>query len=291
MKNPFKNIKNLPILGRGREFKDVEQAYSYRPRTWIYNLVFFLIIFGIFVYCVIVSNLFNGNNWADVNTFKSMIKGFFVPNFEYMFGYGKYTFKTSVVYELLQTFAIAFAGTLISSILSIPFGFFASRKMVGKWAIISELILILIRTFPEILFGFIMIKGTGFGAFTAMLVISIHSIGMIGKLYSEQLDLVDNGPIEALNACGASTFSRINLAVVPQVAPNFLNVILYRLDLNVRTAALLGLCAGDDGGIGYFINSFATNYHWPELGSIMWGIILMVLAVDFVSSQIRKKIV
>lgn len=291
MKEFFNKLKNFSIFYKRRDFKDSEEAYKYRPRTWVYNLIFYGVIIGIFIYCLIACNLFNGNNWADLKTFKSMIKGFFVPNFEYMFGYGKYSFKTSVIYQLLQTFAIAFAGTLISSILSIPFGFFASRKMVGKWAIISELILIMIRTFPEILFGFVLIKGTGFGAFTAMLVIAIHSIGMIGKLYSEQLDLIDNGPIEALNACGASTFSRINLAVVPQVAPNFLNVILYRLDLNVRTAALLGLCAGEDGGIGFFINNYAINFHWPELGSIMWGIILMVLAVDFVSSQIRKKIV
>ena len=285
------NIKDFFNKRKYRHFENVDEAYVYRPKKWISNLIFLAIFLGFFIYCTVASGVFDNNSWTDKATISAIFKGFFVPNFEYMFGYGKYTFSSSVVYQLLQTFAIAFTGTLISSVLSVPFGFLASRKMVGKWAIISEILLITIRTFPEILLGFILIKGTGFGAFTAMLVISIHSIGMIGKLYSEQLDLVDNGPLEALNACGASAFTRINLGVIPQIAPNFISIILYRFDLNVRTAALLGLCAGEDGGIGYFISSLSKNYHWAELGSIMWGIILMVLAIDFVSSQLRKKLI
>lgn len=161
--------------------------------------------------------------------------------------------------------------------------------MIGKWAIVSEMILILIRTFPEILMGFIFIKVFGFGSFTGVMVLSIHSIGMIGKMYAEQLDVIEEGPLEALNAVGCTKFSRIKLGVVPQVVPNFLNVILYRFDLNIRTASLLGLVGA--GGVGYSISVHSTNYHWPELASVLYGVIILVLIVDLISSKLRKKLI
>lgn len=286
----FKKHKEKSI---DRHFENVEQAYIYRPKRWIANLLTFFVILGILIYFWIdtsfISEVDPNLNWAK--RLGEIFGGFIMPNFEYMFGFGKYSFETSVIFQIITTFAIAFIGTLISSLLSIPFGFLASRKITGKYAIITELLLIVIRTFPEILFGFIMIKVTGFGSFTAMLVISIHSVGMIGKLYSEQLDLIDSGPLEALNACGANSFVRLKLAVFPQIAPNFLSIALYRLDLNIRTAALLGLCAGDEGGIGYFISSLSKNQHWPEVGAILWALIIMVLLVDFASTWIRKRLV
>lgn len=285
------DFKNLFKRNKNPHYENVDDAYKKLPKRWVVNTVTLVVFVTIFIYFGFKTGFFTNVGFKDNDTISKLFKGLFTPNFAYMFGFGGYTFEKSVVYQLLQTFAIAFAGTLISSILSIPFGFLASRKMVGKWAIISEIILITIRTFPEILFGFILIKGTGFGGLTAMLVLSIHSIGMIGKLYSEQLDLIDDGPLEALDACGATTFTRIQLGVVPQILPNFLNVILYRFDLNVRTAALLGLCAGEEGGIGYFINTLAINRHWPELGAIIWGLIVMILLIDFASSKIRKKLI
>ena len=285
------DFKNLFKRNKNPHYENVDDAYKKLPKRWVVNVVTLVVFVAIFIYFGFKTGFFTNVGFKDNDTISKLFKGLFTPNFAYMFGFGGYTFEKSVVYQLLQTFAIAFAGTLISSILSIPFGFLASRKMVGKWAIISEIILITIRTFPEILFGFILIKGTGFGGLTAMLVLSIHSIGMIGKLYSEQLDLIDDGPLEALNACGATAFTRIQLGVVPQILPNFLNVVLYRFDLNVRTAALLGLCAGEEGGIGYFINTLAINRHWPELGAIIWGLIVMILLNDFASSKIRKKLI
>lgn len=285
------DFKNLFKRNKNPHYENVDDAYKKLPKRWVVNVVTLVVFVAIFIYFGFKTGFFTNVGFKDNDTISKLFKGLFTPNFAYMFGFGGYTFEKSVVYQLLQTFAIAFAGTLISSILSIPFGFLASRKMVGKWAIISEIILITIRTFPEILFGFILIKGTGSGGLTAMLVLSIHSIGMIGKLYSEQLDLIDDGPLEALNACGATVFTRIQLGVVPQILPNFLNVILYRFDLNVRTAALLGLCAGEEGGIGYFINTLAINRHWPELGAIIRGLIVMILLIDFASSKIRKKLI
>jgi len=269
-------------------YKNVEDAYSKRPKYWIFWLiivaVLVLIFFGFSFDLNFFSN-FKKPNWTKLGYF---LKGFAQPNWDYFFGLGQFSFDTSVIYQVIETFAIAFVGTIIASILSIPFGFLASRKLFGKWAIISEIFLILIRTFPEILFGFILVKVVGFGPVAGVTVLSIHSVGMIGKMYAEQLDLISDDPIEALDACGASFATKIKLGVVPQIKPNFLSVILYRFDLNIRTASILGLVGA--GGVGYSIQSYGNNEHWPELAAVLYGLIILVILVDILSSYLRKKL-
>ena len=173
-------------------------------------------------------------------------------------------------------------------------------------------ILIIIRTIPEIIFCYIMIRVTGFGPITGVVVLSIQSIGMIGKMYSDNLDSIDMSFLEALDSAGASRLSKIFIGVFPQVFPNFISTILYRFDLNLRTASILGLCgAGDLGqliltyssnanwpqlgsliwGLGQLILTYSSNANWPQLGSLIWGLLVLILLVDFASTSIRKKLV
>jgi phosphonate transport system permease protein len=271
-------------------FASLDHAYSLRPRKWIINIVYIAIIVGILLYFSLDIKFFNNFRNPNWSKFNAMWYGFFHIDWEYFFGYGGlFDWQHSVIYQVIETFAIAFVGTTIASILSIPFGFLASHKLVGRWAYIAEMILITIRTFPEILFGYIMIKVIGFGSAAGTAVLSIHSVGMIGKMYAEQVDLVDDGPLEALDAVGASFPVKVKLGVVPQIKPNFLSVILYRFDLNIRTASLLGLVGA--GGVGYPISIYATNQHWPQLGAVLLGILFLVFAVDAVSTQIRKRLI
>lgn len=278
-----------PFYSVIRHFTSVDEAYKAKPKKYIYNIILVTIILGVILWFALDVGTYDTNRNLNWEKLGNMIIGFFTPDLEYLFGYGSFTFQTSAIYETIQTFAIAFVGTLAASVLSLPFGFLASRKLMKKKAIFAELILILIRTFPEILFGFLIIKGVGFGAFAGVVVLSIHSIGMIGKMYSEQIDIIDDNPLEALSACGATTFSRIKLGVVPQVAPNFISVILYRFDLNIRTASMLGLVGA--GGVGYSILQHSQNAHWHQLASVLYCIIILVLLIDFVSGRLRKKLV
>jgi phosphonate ABC transporter, permease protein PhnE len=270
------------------EFESPDDAYKKRPRLWIYDIILVLIFVGILVYFAVDVD-FMGNITFNETRLGELWNGFINPNWSFFFGYGNFHFNESVIYKIIETFAIAFIGTTISSILSIPFGFLASRKIIGRYSTISEFVLIVIRTFPEILFGLIMVKVVGFGSFAGITVLSIHSIGMIGKMYSEQLDVIKDQPLEALDACGASTMSRIKLGVVPQIAPNFLSVILYRFDLNVRTASLLGLVGA--GGIGYDIWVYSQFGTWSMLTPLLYGVVILIICVDVVSSLLRKKLI
>jgi len=285
--NPLNNLWNILSFKTKKTFDDPKDAYNHRPLFWIYTLILFIVIIGLLVYSCIEID-FMGNIKVSESNLKMLFKGLINPDWSLFFGYGSFKFTESTIYQIIETLAISFVGTSISSILSLPFGFFASRKIVGRWAFISELLLIIIRTFPELLFGLIIIKVVGFGAFTGVVVLSIHSIGMIGKMFAEQLDVIDDAPLEALDACGASSLVKIKNGVFPQVAPNFLSVILYRFDLNVRTASLLGVVGA--GGIGYSLWVYSAFNSWSQEASMIYGIIIMIVLIDILSSYLRKKL-
>lgn len=286
--NPLNKFWNIITFKSKKTFDDPSDAYHHRPLYWIYTLLLVIVIFGCLIYsCIDVD--FMGHISSSPSNIKMLFKGLAHPDWSLFFGYGSFKFSESTIYQIIETLAIAFIGTSISSILSLPFGFLASRKIVGKWAFISEFLLIIIRTFPELLFGLIIIKVVGFGAFTGVVVLSIHSIGMIGKMFAEQLDVISNEPLEALDACGASGLVRIKNCVIPQVAPNFLSVILYRFDLNVRTASLLGVVGA--GGIGYSLWVYSAFNSWNQEASMIYGIIIMIVLIDILSSYLRKKLI
>ena len=271
-----------------RHYLDAVDAFFSCPPKWIVNLIFFGIFAGIFIYFSIIVNIFTPSHGGLTNFFL-FIKGLFVPDYDLFIGTNNYGFQQSVIYLCLQTFGIAFVGTLFSAILSIPFGFLASKKLFKNWSYISMTILIIIRTIPEIIFCYIMIRVTGFGPITGVVVLSIQSIGMIGKMYSDNLDSIDMSFLEALDSAGASKMSRVIIGVFPQVFPNFISTILYRFDLNLRTASILGLCGAGD--MGRLILTYSRNANWPQLGALIWGLLVLVLLVDFVSTSIRKRLV
>lgn len=272
-------------------FSSVDEAYKARPKKWIYNTVFIVLLLAILIFFGLDVNFFTGFSKVNWSKLGNMLSGFAHPNWTYMFGLDSrtFTFTNSVVFQVIETFCIALVGTAFASILSLPFGFLASRRIVGKWGIISEIFLIVIRTFPELLLGYIFIQVFGFSAVTGVAVLSIHSVGMIGKMYAEQLDLISTEPLEALDAVGAPGIVKIKEGVIPQVMPNFLSTILYRFDLNIRTASLLGLVGA--GGVGQPISFYSSNEHWEELAAVLYGVIFLVIIVDVISSYLRKKLI
>lgn len=272
-----------------RSFVSYVDAYVSRPPLWVANLVTIAIFIGFFLYFGISSGSFQTNNQGSMLTVEGFLKGFFVPDMSKFFGFGKWPFKDSTLYLCLQTFAIAFIGTLFASILSVPFGFLASKKLFKNYSYISMVILIIIRTIPEIVFCYILITVTGFGPVTGVIVLSIQSIGMIGKMYSDALDSMDLKYLEAFDSFGSSTPTKILTGLLPQVAPNFISTILYRFDLNLRTASILGLVGAGD--LGREILDFTINNNWPQLGSLIWGLLIMIFCIDLLSTWVRKKLV
>ncbi|MDY0214046.1 MAG: phosphonate ABC transporter, permease protein PhnE [Bacilli bacterium] len=268
----------------------VQTMYGRQPRKWVINTVFSVLFIGLLVFTFVGSSI----NMSRINnlsyTLGDMLSRIYRINWEIFFGYGTYSFDQGVVYKVLETFAIGFIGTLLGAILAIPLGFLAAESLVGKkLAKISEAIILIIRVFPEIILAIILVKGFGMNAFTGMLTIGLHSIGMLGKLFSEAIDNMDRSSFEALDSVGANIWLKIRYGILPNILPDFTSITLYRLDINVRAASILGLVGA--GGIGASLMIATSMWSWEYLGTILLAVIILVLLVDFISSSLRKKLV
>ncbi|MBS4197071.1 phosphonate ABC transporter, permease protein PhnE [Lederbergia citri] len=218
---------------------------------------------------------------------KAIFSGIFSPDWDYVY----LPDGEDLLRGLLDTLAISILGTFISAFLCIPFAFWAASNMSKGKATTNtgKFLLSLIRTFPEIVMAIMFIKAVGPGSFAGVLALGLHSIGMLGKLFSEEIESVDPGPSEALIATGANRLQILWFAVLPQVMPGFISYTLYRFEINVRSAAILGMIGA--GGIGTPLIFALTSRDWERVGIILLGIIVMVSVIDLLSGYIRKRIV
>ncbi|MBM7618039.1 phosphonate transport system permease protein [Weissella uvarum] len=218
---------------------------------------------------------------------QSILNGLFHPDWAYVYtGDGE-----DLINALIETLAIAFLGTFISAFLTLPFAFLAAHTKRGfsAHASIGKFILTVIRVFPEIVLALMFIKAVGPGAYAGVLAVSIHSIGMLGKLFSEAIEDIDYGPNEAITAAGGTSLDGMTLATFPSVMPALMNYTLYRFEIAVRSASILGIVGA--GGIGAPLIFALQTRNWSRVGIILLGIIVMVTVIDYLSGQIRKRLV
>ncbi len=210
-----------------------------------------------------------------------------------MFGPPDWEYLPQVMGGLRESIQIAALGTALAAVLALPFGVLAARNLANLArspvpSAAGKLILDGIRTFPEILLAIAFIKGLGLGPFPGVMAVAVHSIGMLGKLYAERIEGVDRGSVEALVATGASPAAVFRHAVLPEVLPDFLSFALYRFDLNVRSASVLGLVGA--GGIGALLSLQYQAANYPRIGVIVLGIVATVGVVDLVSGRLRSRL-
>lgn len=262
----------------------VKKAFLAEPKKIYKNL---FIIFSLLFLVLWSSSAINFEGFLTkgINVAKSIVGGIFTPNLDLLFNLT----KNGVPYLLLETISIAFLGTIIGSVLAIPLAFLSSSNIVPKYlTLIGVFLITVIRTFPAFVYGIMFIRVTGPGPFAGVLTLSLSSIGMVAKLYIEAIEDIDKGIIEALDASGCNTFEKIRYAILPQLFSNFLSTIIYRFEINIKNASILGLVGA--GGIGAPLIFAITSYRWNEAGSILFGLIFLVLVVENISSYIRNKL-
>ena len=223
----------------------------------------------------------------SIEILKSIFNGLFHPDWDYVY----IPAGEDLLRGLLETFAIAVIGTFIAAVICIPFAFLGARNLVKVRPVtgITKFILSVIRVFPEIVMALIFIKAVGPGSLSGVLALGIHSVGMLGKLFIEDIESLDFSSAEALKASGANKTKTLVFAVIPQILPSFLSLILYRFELNLRSASILGLIGA--GGIGTPLIFALQTRSWDRVGIILIGLVIMVAIVDFISGAIRKRIV
>ncbi|MDR2821940.1 MAG: phosphonate ABC transporter, permease protein PhnE [Acholeplasmatales bacterium] len=267
---------------------DVKQILKNKPKKWLYNLYVLIAILIVLIFSFVSSGI-KIRSIDFLPRIKALVTDFIHPNWNLLFGLKNYKGEYGLPYLTMQTVAIAFVGTLIGSLLAIPFGFLASNKITKKYSFWGELFLIIIRTFPELILALILIRFSGPGSFTGTLAIGLHSIGMIGKLYAESIDNMPNETLEALDSVGANSLMKIRQGIMPHVLPEFLSISLYRFDINIRTATILGVVSA--GGLGYPIFTATTYLHWSDLSAIVIAVVFVIIIVDLLSNWLRSKLV
>ncbi len=219
---------------------------------------------------------------TTVQNWNRIIPKFFAPDFSYG---GK------VIIKMIETLFIAYVGSLMAAILAVPFAFFAASNIIKNrfWSTFGKWILNAIRTFPEILLALVFVVAIGPGPFAGVMAIGVHSIGMLGKLYTEAIESIDMNVVQAMEANGANKIQILFYGIIPQVIPEFLSYAIYRFEINVRASTILGIIGA--GGIGTLIIIASTNRNWDQVGMILLVVILVVIAFDYISTAIRKRIV
>jgi phosphonate transport system permease protein len=267
--------------------KDIEvvQAYEHRPRTFLVKLAIAHIILYLFYWSVkdIQGALFSESGLTIAN---NIFRGLKNPSWDKMFSLKDY----HVPYLMYETVMVAFVGTLIGTGIAIPLSFLGSRNITNKYfAFFTNVLVVLIRTLPFFVIGLIFIRVVGPGLFAGALTIGFTSTGMITKLYTESIEDMNKGIVEALDSTGATILQKVRSGIMPQLSANFISHSLYRFDINVRNAIVLGLIGA--GRLGFELRAAIGNFRYRDAAAYLWGIIVVVLIIEFSSASIRKRII
>ena len=195
-----------------------------------------------------------------------------------------------LMFAMLETIEIAFLGTFIAIILSIPLGLFSARNLAPNYIVylICKTIVIFFRAIPEFIIAMILVIAIGFGAMPGVLALGLHTMGFLAKFYAEDIEHIKKGPIDALKSSGATKSQIISFGVIPQILPSFVANNLYILDRNVRMATMLGIVGA--GGIGYELQSSFRMFEYERVSAIIILIFVTIFIIDHLSAFIRSKI-
>lgn len=195
--------------------------------------------------------------------------------------------------KIIETIFIGMMATFFGIILAIPVSFLAARNLMSANKVtlaiyyVVRTILNIVRSIEPIIWALIFVIIVGLGPFAGIMALTLHSIAALGKLYSESIESIDRGQIEAVQATGANWIQTVMFAVIPQIIPPFVSFTIYRWDINIRMSTIVGMVGG--GGIGFLLIQWVRLFEYRAAGLAVWFITVVVAILDYVSADIRKK--
>ena len=249
-----------------------------KQRKWCLPAAF-LVFF--FIFCTIP--FYQASAEVNKTALLSVIEGVVSPDITTMFSAA----SDAVPALLFETFCIAFLGTLGGVLTALVFSVFSCFRFFGYAAVPVRLLLLVFRSVPVLVYGLLWIRVIGPGPFAGVLTLMLCSIGLLAKRFLIAIDSIDMKPYQALRSAGITVFAAIRWAIVPQILPHYLSAVLYRMDINLREAAVLGLVGA--GGIGTPLILAMNHYEWKQAGALLWGLVLLVTAVGVLSEKYRKE--
>ena len=190
----------------------------------------------------------------------------------------------------METIQIAVVGTAVAAVLALPMGFAAARNAAPPWLFYwARSLLNAFRAVDTLVYALFFVAAVGLGPFPGVLAVMVYTATVLAKLYSEAIEAIEPGPVEAVRATGATTLQVLRWGVLPQLVPQFLSFTLYRFETNIRAAAVLGFVGA--GGIGFYIQTYLRLLNYPAAATVLLVLIGLVMIVDFASSRLRARLV
>jgi phosphonate transport system permease protein len=250
-----------------------------------YFLPILIVVGVIYVYAWNVTEINLYKLFTNAGKTIHILKGLFNPNLDIF----QQTFQ-----GLIQTLLMALMATTFAVFIAVPVSFLGAKNLMshnpvslGIYYAVRTLLNIL-RSIESLIMAIIFVVWVGIGPFAGVMALMIHSVAALGKLYSEQIESIDHGPIEAITATGANRLQVIMYAVIPQIIPPYTAFTIYRWDINVRMSIIIGMVGG--GGIGQPLQQYIGLLKWRSAGMVLWLVVAAVWLMDMGSAKLREKI-
>lgn len=201
-----------------------------------------------------------------------------------------WAFAGKLVRPVLETIQLAFWGTLLAFVMAVPMSVFGARNVSPHPLLfhLARQFFNALRGINELIFALLFVAAVGLGPFAGVLALSVHGAGMLGRFFSDAVEEADPGPIEALRATGARSLQVLVFGVLPQVFPAWIAATLYRLEVNLRAATILGMVGA--GGIGFELYGSLKLFQYQDTAVCVIVILAMVMVVDYLSTRLRTSI-
>lgn len=201
-----------------------------------------------------------------------------------------FSFLPRLAEPMLETVYIAIIGTVVGGIIAIPVAVLAARNLTPNrpiWLLDRNFMNIL-RTMPDLFWAMLFATAVGFGPVAGSLALSVFTVAVISKLYSESLEAIDMGTCEAVRAAGGSWLQMVRFGALPQTLQHYVSYALYAFELNIRASVVLGLVGA--GGIGMILETQRANFEYERVTMIILAVLVAVLIIEELSEAIRKRL-
>ena len=190
----------------------------------------------------------------------------------------------------VRTVEIALLGTTVAAIGALPLGFISARNVAPPLLYHpARAVLNFFRSIDTLVYALVFVAAVGLGPFPGVLAVIAYTTTSLAKLYSEAIEGIERGPVDAITATGATRLQVLRYGVLPQVLPLFLSYVLYRLESNIRAATVLGFVGA--GGIGFYLQTYLRIIDYPAASTVLLVTVVMVMVVDTISSRLRDRLV